>query len=97
MNTVSGIVSINGEISKGKGFDIKIGQKNDQWTTFNLSLTEGENIEDYAVVCQQGPMSGGGPLVTGLRGVNLLEVTTWTQGVNPVLPAFNFIAIKDID
>ena len=95
MKIICGIIGVNGKVQKGTGFSVEIGQSDQQWTTYNLSLTGGENIEDYVVVCQQGSASGGGPLVTGLQGVNLLNITTWTRGVNPVIPAFNFIAIKE--
>jgi len=94
MKIISGIVGVNGTVIYGNGFSVQVDWTDSKWTKYKLSLFGGEMIGDYSVVCQQGPMSGGGPLTTTLRGVNFLEVFTWTQGVNPVIPAFNFIAVK---
>ncbi|BDD07107.1 hypothetical protein [Aureibacter tunicatorum] len=93
MEIINGIVNVDGTISSGKNFEVKAVKKGDR-TTYEISLTNGDEIKDYAVVCQQGPASGGAPLTTGLRGINLLEVNSWTKGINPLLPAFNFIAVK---
>ena len=91
MSIIAGSVNVNGEVAQGKGFKVEIITEHGGWTCYGLSLLAG-NMEDYSVVCQQ--TQNGECLITNLKGTNLLQVSAWTQGFNPVLPAFSFIAAK---